>query len=294
MPKPNAEAWNDMSEDKTTKKRVAKTGNTPKRPNSKGLAVLEKYVTKRTIFKGMSYIVCGNTGDGKTWLISSASKLGELWIIDTEVRAQDTVLLEYPDAEHPIHVIEPIVIEIDEVTGKPKMNLDLTLDTILNFVSDFIGEVKAGSIAEGTTVAIESMSDFWDDIQYEGKKKQADAKGKTIDENSEDVEWSSIKSKHKTLVRSLNALRANGINIIYSCRRNDASDAKSREIRSEKNLPYDTQNIVMLSSEVVKGEKVHKAVVEKMIGKSAYEEMEMPTFEKLDSMIRSHVGKLLK
>jgi hypothetical protein len=291
--KPDPDVWNDMSEDETTKKRVAKSGNPPKRPNSKGLAVLDKYVTKRTIFKGMSWIFCGDTGDGKTWLISSASELGELWIIDTEVRAQDTVLLEYANAKFPIHVVEPVILKRDK-NGKPYMDLDLTLDTILNFVSDFVDQVEAGNIATGTTVAIESMSDFWDDIQFEGKDKQAKAKGKTIDENSESVEWSSIKAKHKTLVRSLNALRSNGINIIYSCRRNDTSDAKSREIRSEKNLPYDTQNIIMLSSEKVGGKKVHKAVIEKMIGKSAYEEMEMPTFEKLDTMIRTHVSKLLK
>lgn len=268
--------------------------------DKKGIAALEKFFTKRTIFKGMNWIFYADTGDGKTWEICSSAEIApHVFIIDTEFRGQDTFLLEFPQYEGKIHVVEPIVMKMvqdEEGEWINVMDLEVTLKQTNRFITSLALQVDAGEIPEGSVVAVESMTDFWQAMQYEGKKQQAELAGKSIKElaNENKVEWSEIKQEHKNFVMQLNALRSKGINVIYSCRRNDEdSSAKSREIASEKNLPFDTQNIVKLTSEVIDGEKKYFAVFEKMLGKETYDVIEEPSFAKLDAFVRDRVNKQL-
>jgi hypothetical protein len=289
--------WDALSEDKTSKKKAQK--NPPKAPSKKGLDSLKKFFTKRTIFKGMNWILYGDTGDGKTYTICSAANIAPVFIIDTEFRAQDTSLLEFPDTKYDINVVEPVVMKrvMEDGEYKSVMDIEVTLDQTNKFVTQLCDLVEEGEVPEGSIVAVESMSDFWDEIQYEGKRQQAQMAGKTITELAQDgnIEWSDIKQKHKNLVLQLNALRSKGINIIYSARRNDTdSNAKAREIRSEKNLAFDTQNIVKLHSDMVDGKKVHYATFEKMLGKHCYDTLEMPDFQMMDSFVRDKVNEVLK
>ena len=268
--------------------------------DKKGLAALEKFFTKRTIFEGMNWIFYGDTGDGKTWEICSAADIVPIvMIIDTEFRGQDTFLLEFPQYADKIRVVEPVVMKMvqdDEGEWTNVIDLATTLRQINRFITALAVQVDAGEIPAGTVVAFESMTDLWQELQYRGKKEQAELAGKTIREiaNDGDVEWSEIKQDHQNMVSQLNALRSKGISVIYSCRRNDVdSNSKSREIASEKNLPFHTQNIVKLYTEVISGEKQYFAVFEKMLGKETYDIIENPSFAKLDAFVRDRVKKQL-
>lgn len=298
MAKPNAADWSALSEDETTKKAVVAGKVKPPTPSVKGIAALNKFFTKRTIFEGMNWIFYGDTGDGKTWMICSAAKVAPyVMVIDTEFRAQDTVLTEWSKLSDKIGVVEPVVMQkIKDKEGREQnvMNVKVTLQRLNEFVTTLSNEVESGEIPKGTIIAVESMTDFWQEIQYEGKREQAEIAGKSIKELANDnaVEWSEIKQMHENIVKQLNAMRSMGINVIYSCRRNDVdSNSKSREIACEKNLPFNTQNIVKLYTEMIDGEKVHFAVFEKMLGKETYDRVENPTFEKLDKFVRERVAK---
>lgn len=296
--KPKTVDWSTLSEDPTTEKKVKAGKITRPKANPKGFDILKKWFTKRTVDKGMSWLLYADTGEGKTFIINSASELFPVAIIDTEVRAVDTRDLEFREANNPIEIMEPLVMtqktNSDGVL-ESRMDAKATIQSCLNFVDELGTVVNDDGFPDGLVIAVESMSEIWDEIQLDGKTTQAAFAKKSITELalSGDVEWSSIKADHRQLVKALNFLRVKGVNVIYSCRRNDDSDAKTREIRSEKNLPFDIQNVVKLYTKTENGEKIHYAVFEKMLGKHCYETIEWPTFAKLHAFVMDRVDKQL-
>ncbi|MDD3007203.1 MAG: hypothetical protein PHX30_06545 [Candidatus Pacebacteria bacterium] len=297
--KPKSIDWSALSEDPTTEKNVKAGKITRPKTNQKGFEILQKWFTKRTIAKGMSWLVYADTGDGKTFLINSASELFPVAIIDTEIRAVDTRDLEFRGASNPIEIMEPLEMtqKINPETGtlESRMDARATIQNCLNFVDELGTVVNSNGFPDGLVIAVESMSEIWDEIQLDGKQTQAALAKKSVVELSQsgDIEWSDIKADHRQLVKALNFLRTKGVNVIHSCRRNDDSDAKTREIRSEKNLPYDIQNVVKLYTKVENGQKIHYAVFEKMLGKHCYEVIEWPTFAKLHNFVMDRVNKQL-
>lgn len=263
----------------------------PEKQDDIKLGPLSRFYTNRTIFKGMSWLIYGDSDDGKTYLLESAADVGELWVVDTETRAQDTHLLEFPDTKFPIHVIEPVVMKplVGEEDEDP-IDLEATFNNIYQFVLEFAYAVDKGEIPSGSFVGIESMSDIWDWIQSFSKARQAKAQKKLVENLGDDVEWTTIKDRHMKMVLILNGLRTKGINVIYTARRGDIDEnAKTREIRSEKNLPYHVQNHVKVKSEMIGKEKVKFCIIERILTKSNYERMDWPTF----SMLIDYANKKL-
>lgn len=278
--KPDPGKWNELGSPKPKPKTTQKPEK--EQVNSKKpVDPLSKFYTDRTIFKGMSWLIYGDSDDGKTYLLSSAANLGRLDIIDTETRALDTRDLEFPETKYPIKIVEPVVFRhIDNISDdNDPIDLEATFNNMYEFAVTYATEVDKGNIPPGSFIGIESMTDMWDWVQSAGKQRQASIKKKEVEELGDDIEWSSIKDKHMKFVLVLNRLRTKGINIIYTARRGDVdANAKSREIRSEKNLPYHVQNHIKVQTETVDGEKIKYCIIERLMTHSTYERVDWPTF----------------
>lgn len=263
---------------------------------------LDSMLSKRSIFEGMSYLFFANTGDGKTYLTQSPVLTGrDVYVLDTETRAIDTRDVQFSQYKDKIKICEPVVIRADKFVNSTNLDnildaidLNATFDNIHNFLMTFALEVINGKIPKNSVLVVESVTDFWAWIQHAGKSAQATKKGKRLDEiTKDDIEWTPITDKHNKIILALNSLRSLGITVIYTARYNDSDTENAREVRSQKDLPYNIQNIFKLTSEVRGVTKIYIAQAEKLLGQPAYERFENTTFDKLDQFVRTNIQKII-
>lgn len=259
--------------------------------------------------KGLDVLVYGDSNTGKTYFASTFPE--PVFFIDTEGRANKTRQFHFPGKV--IKISSPMEIRADYKSEKELENavdMEKSVDNLINALVEISNEVKAGKLKNGTVV-VDSMSDVWAWVQEEGKIRLAKA-GK-IDMNQfrikNQFDWGGITNKYLSFLLAVKKLTEQGVNVVLTAREkkipdyvvgaNEGSGMFEEKIKAQKDTPYHISTIINLDLKKFKTAEGIKekrfARIEKLESISGEpQDIENITYTKLKEVIDKKRGELLK
>lgn len=292
-----------------------KTGVTSTAP----VAVIASSTEKKSLFdngsadetlKGLDVLVYGDSNTGKSYFASTFPE--PIYFIDTEGRANKTRQFHFPGKV--IKISSPMEIRENYKTEKELENavdMEKSVDNLINALVEISNEAKAGKI-KGGTVVIDSATDVWKWVQEEGKFRLAKA-GK-IDmvqfRLKSQFDWGGITNKYLSFLLATKKLTELGINVVMTAREKKVPDYVKdntnpsglmlfeEKINTQKDTAYQISTIINLdlkNFKTTEGMKQKRfAKIEKLESISGdFVEIENITYEKLKAVVDEKRAKLI-